>query len=235
MEGYSLKMIKAVVFDLDNTLYAYDPLDREAGQRVQDFTCRTLDISEDRYQEAYQFGRVETKRQLGETAASHNRLLYFQKTLEYLEVKPMPMSLQMYEIYWGAFLDKMQLFPGARSLIDCLCKKGIRIAICTDLTAHIQHRKLEALGLCDAVSYLITSEEAGREKPAPEMFALCLEKLGLLAEEVCYIGDSYSKDIEGAKACGMKVIRFHPEEPAGQQYRKIEEALLAEISDEAGN
>lgn len=228
-------MIKAVVFDLDNTLYAYDPLDQEAGQRVQDFTCRMLGISKDRYQEAYQFGRAETKRKLGNVASSHNRLLYFQKTLEYMKVKPMPLSLQMYEMYWGTFLEKMQLFPGARSLIDSLCEKGIMIAVCTDLTAHIQHRKLIALGLSDDIFCLVTSEEAGREKPASEMFALCLEKLGLPAEEVCYIGDNYSKDIVGAKACGMKAIWFHPEKPAGQQYREIEETLLSEISEDAGN
>ena len=228
-------MIKAVVFDLDNTLYAYDPLDQEAGQRVQDFTCRMLGISKDRYQEAYQFGRAETKRKLGNVAASHNRLLYFQKTLEYMKVTPMPLSLQMYEMYWGTVIEKMQLFPGARSLIDSLCEKGIMIAVCTDLTAHIQHRKLIALGLSDDIFCLVTSEEAGREKPASEMFALCLEKLGLPAEEVCYIGDNYSKDIVGAKACGMKAIWFHPEKPAGQQYREIEETLLSEISEDAGN
>ncbi len=228
-------MIKAVVFDLDNTLYAYDPLDQEAGQRVQDFTCRMLGISKDRYQEAYQFGRAETKRKLGNVASSHNRLLYFQKTLEYMKVKPMPLSLQMYEMYWGTFLEKMQLFPGVRSLIDSLCEKGIMIAVCTDLTAHIQHRKLIALGLSDDIFCLVISEEAGREKPASEMFALCLEKLGLPAEEVCYIGDNYSKDIVGAKACGMKAIWFHPEKPAGQQYREIEETLLSEISEDAGN
>lgn len=228
-------MIKAVVFDLDNTLYAYDPLDQEAGQRVQDFTCRMLGISKDRYQEAYQLGRAETKRKLGNVASSHNRLLYFQKMLEYMKVKPMPLSLQMYEMYWGTFLEKMQLFPGARSLIDSLCEKGIMIAVCTDLTAHIQHRKLIALGLSDDIFCLVTSEEAGREKPASEMFALCLEKLGLPAEEVCYIGDNYSKDIVGAKACGMKAIWFHPEKPAGQQYREIEETLLSEISEDAGN
>ena len=152
-----------------------------------------------------------------------------------MKVKPMPLSLQMYEMYWGTFIEKMQLFPGARSLIDSLCEKGIMIAVCTDLTAHIQHRKLIALGLSDDIFCLVTSEEAGREKPASEMFALCLEKLGLPAEEVCYIGDNYSKDIVGAKACGMKAIWFHPEKPAGQQYREIEETLLSEISEDAGN
>lgn len=218
-------MIKAVIFDLDDTLYAYEPLDREAGKRVQDFTCQRLGISEETYQKAYQFGRTETKKQLGDVGASHNRLLYFQKTLEYLKIKPIPMSLQMYEIYWGTFIDQMQLYPEARELINKLHEKGIVIVICTDLTSHIQHRKIKALGLSDDISYLVTSEEAGKEKPAPEMFELCLRKLGLPANEVCYIGDSYKKDIEGAKACGMEAVWFHPEQPAGQQYADIAEKI----------
>lgn len=215
-------MIKAVIFDLDDTLYAYEPLDREAGKRVQDFTCQSLGISEDQYQEAYQLGRTETKKQLGNVGASHNRLLYFQKTLEYLKVKPMPLSLQMYETYWGTFLEKMQLYPGVRELMDKLHEKGIIIAICTDLTAHIQHRKIQALGLSGDVSYLITSEEAGKEKPAPEIFALCLNKLGFAAEEICYIGDNYRKDIEGARACGMKTVWLHPQQ-AKEQYAELAE------------
>lgn len=211
-------MIKAVIFDLDDTLYAYESLDQEARKRVRDFTCQSLDISEDNYNEAYQFGRTETKKQLGDVGASHNRLLYFQKALEYLRVNPMPLSLQMYEMYWGTFLEKMQLYPGVRQFIDKLHERGIIIAVCTDLTAHIQHRKIEALGLSDDISYLITSEEAGKEKPAPEMFELCLRKLGIPAEEVCYIGDNYRKDIEGAAAAGMQTVWFHPDQPAEQQY-----------------
>lgn len=222
-----IHMIKAVIFDLDDTLYAYEPLDREAGKRVQDFACKRLGISEDIYKEAYQFGRTETKKQLGDVGASHNRLLYFQKTLEYLNIKPIPMSLQMYEIYWGTFIDQMQLYPGAREFINKLHEKGIIIAICTDLTSHIQHRKIKALGLSDDISYLITSEEAGKEKPAPEMFELCLRKLGLSANEVCYIGDSYKKDIEGAKGCGMQTVWFRPNQPAKPQYEDMAGTILS--------
>jgi putative hydrolase of the HAD superfamily len=214
-------MIKAVVFDLDDTLYAYEPLDKEAGERVEHFTCQKLGITQEQYQEAYRFGRTETKRQLGDVGASHNRLLYFQKALEYLKVKPIPVSLQMYEIYWTTFLDKMQLYSGLREFIDGLKEKGMIIAVCTDLTAHIQHRKIAALGLSDDVSYLITSEEAGREKPHPEIYQLCLEKLKLPAEEICFIGDSYKKDVEGAAAAGMQTVWFHPEQPSEQQYEAI--------------
>lgn len=206
------KMIKAVIFDLDDTLYDYKALDREAGSRVKTFVCKRLEISEERYEEAFLHGRKETKDCLGDTGASHNRMLYYQKTLEYLDYKPLSLSLQMYEMYWGTFLTKMQLYPGVRELLDVLHEMGMKIGICTDLTAHIQHRKLEALGLVDDVDCLVTSEEAGREKPAPEIFALCLEKLKMKPAEVCFVGDSYRRDVLGAVSAGMHAVWFCPGE-----------------------
>lgn len=219
-------MVRAVILDLDDTLYAYEALNAEAGARVQDYTCKQLGITTAQYNEAYFYGRRETKRQLGDVGASHNRLLYFQKTLEYLGVNPMPMSLQMYEMYWGTFLDKMVLFEGVREFIDRLHERKIKVMICTDLTAHIQHRKIEALGLAKDICCLVTSEEAGREKPAPEIFDLCLKKLQLPPEEVCCIGDSLVKDVEGAKAAGMKAVLFHPEEPSVQQFEAAAQYIL---------
>lgn len=220
-------MIKAVIFDLDDTLYGYEALDREARGRVCELVCVELGIAAADYEEAYAHGRRETKRQLGDVAASHNRLLYCQKTLEYLGVNPVPLSLRMYETYWGTFLEKMQLFEGVREFMDRMREQSIVMMICTDLTAHIQHRKIEALGIAEDIRYLVTSEEAGKEKPAPEMFALCLKKLGMEPEEVCYIGDSQVKDVEGAAAAGMRTVRFYPDMPSVEQYRKLAEIILA--------
>lgn len=219
-------MVKAVILDLDDTLYAYEPLDAEARARVRDYACEQLGITDERYEEAYLFGRSETKRQLGDVGASHNRMLYYQKTLEYLGVNPMPLSLRMYEMYWGTFLGKMTLFEGAREFIDCLHGHKIKVMICTDLTAHIQHRKIEALGLAQDICCLVTSEEAGKEKPSPQIFGLCLKKLGLPPEEVCCIGDSLVKDVEGARAAGMQAILFQPKEPSVQQYKTAAQAIL---------
>lgn len=106
-------MIQAVIFDLDDTLYDYKTLDQEANRAVQDFVCESLGIDEMKYKDAYMRGRRETKEQLGSVGASHNRMLYFQKTLEHLNHKPLSLSLQMYETYWGTFLTKMKLYPGS--------------------------------------------------------------------------------------------------------------------------
>lgn len=220
-------MIKAVIFDLDDTLYGYEALDREGRCRVRELVCEKLGTSAEAYEEAYSYGRSETKRQLGDVAASHNRLLYCQKTLEYLGVNPMPLSLRMYEAYWGTFLRKMRLFDGVREFMDRMREQKIMMMICTDLTAHIQHRKIEALGIAEDIKYLVTSEEAGKEKPAQEMFVLCLKKLGVEPQEVCYIGDSPKKDVEGAAAAGMRAVRFYPEKPSAEQYEAMADMIIA--------
>lgn len=218
-------MIKAVVLDLDDTLYAFEPLDAEARVRVRAYACEKLHITAQRYEEAFDYGRRETKRRLGSVAASHNRLLYFQTALEHMGVNPVPIARELYEMYWDTVLHKMKLNDGAREFLDRMHACGIKVMLCTDLTAHIQYRKIEALGIAGDIFGLVTSEEAGREKPAPEIFALCLAKLGLPAAEVCCVGDSPEKDVAGARAAGMQAVLFQPDQPSAQQFEKLGEII----------
>ena len=46
-------MIKAVIFDLDDTLYGYEALDKEARMRVRALVCGELGIAAEDYEEAY--------------------------------------------------------------------------------------------------------------------------------------------------------------------------------------
>ncbi len=204
-------MIKAVIFDLDGTLYDYNTLEKEAFAAVGELVLEKIGVSEEQYGKAFGRARLEVKKVLGDVAASHNRMLYFQKTMEYLDIRPLFLTLEMYETYWGTFLDKMALYPGARAFLDELYERHIRIGICSDMLARIQHRKLVALGLQDDVDCLVTSEEAGVEKPSPEIFEICLRKLRLEPEEVCFVGDTYEKDVKGAAAVGMHTVWFCPD------------------------
>ena len=106
--------------------------------------------------------------------------------------------------------------------MDALHDENIRVGICSDMVTQIQHRKLLALGLQDDVDCLVTSEEAGVEKPSPEIFALCLKKLRIAPEEACFVGDNYERDVKGAVAAGMHAIWFCPEGAEDSQRSEAE-------------
>lgn len=199
-------MLEAIIFDLDDTLYEYKHIDQEAMDVLQKYTCECLNISETKFQEAFMWAKNETKKTLKNTGSSHNRMLYCQKLLEYLNQPPVGMALDMYEIYWGYILEHMELRDGAIELLRYCKDCGIKIGICTDLTANIQHRKIRKLGIALWVDAIVTSEEAGAEKPSDMMFQLILRKLNVAAEGVLFVGDNLEKDVRGAEKMGMKAI-----------------------------
>lgn len=199
-------MYKAIILDLDDTLYAYESLNEAAVSALQDYTCNIFGVSAEEFSKAYGWARNETKKMLGETGASHNRILYCQKTLEYLGKRPTKCALDMYEAYWGYMLKNMVLREGVLELLEYCADEKIKIGICSDLTTHIQHRKLRQLGITNYVDAIVTSEEAGAEKPAPVMFKMILSKLGVNPEDALYVGDSLKKDIMGAEAEGIKAL-----------------------------
>ena len=58
-------------------------------------------------------------------------------------------------------------------------------------------------GFAGVLDAMVTSEEAGVEKPNPKIFLDCLHKLQIKPQEALYIGDSFERDIIGAHAAGL--------------------------------
>lgn len=199
---------KGILLDIDNTLYNYDITHKIAKNKVLEFCINELNLEKDIVENAYEIGRKKVHIELSETAASHNRLLYFQKMCEILNINSLDYAFKIYNIYWDTFLENMKPFDG---IYDFLEKYKNNICLVTDLTAHIQYRKIEKLKLNQFIDKVVTSEEAGREKPHPYMFMLALEKLNLGKHEVCMIGDSFKKDIFGALNLGIDSIWFNHE------------------------
>ena len=201
-------MFKGVIFDLDGTLYDYAANDMIAMKNLCARAKERLGIEEEEFLEAYGQARKLVKSRLTEGAAQHNRLIFCQTALELLEINPFHHALELYEAYWGCFLEHMVPYDGVPDMLKQLKAIGIRTAICTDMTAHIQYRKIRQLGLADDIEMLVTSEEIGEEKPSPLMFQRSLKKLGLKPKDAAYIGDSFERDIKGASACGLHAIWF---------------------------
>ncbi len=190
-----MKKIKGILLDIDNTLYDYESCHEFAMDKCRQWLKNHFNINEDSFNSAFKESRKIINQRLIHTAASHNRLLYFQLTLEKLKINSLDYSLKLYNCYWDNFLTYINPFQGIEYIFQ---KYNGKICFVTDLTAQIQHRKIARLDLAKYTNYIVTSEESGCEKPSQTIFKLALEKLNLKAKEVCMIGDNFEKDILGA-------------------------------------
>lgn len=202
---------KAVIFDTDNTLYPYNPAHKKASQAVEIKVEKMLGINRELFRSVFSEARKEIKIRLGDVASSHSRLLYMQRTIEKLEFGTRILTtLDLEQTYWRTFLNNSKLFPGVIDFIHLLKSESILTANITDLTAQIQFRKLVYFGLDELFDYVVTSEEAGRDKPDRKPFEVALEKLDISPENIWMIGDNPNSDMLGAGKMGMvKIQKVH--------------------------
>lgn len=215
-------MIRGVIFDLDDTLYDYKGCDRRATQQLLRFMQCTFGLQEEQGLTCIKQAKQIVKERLGNTAACHNRMLYMQTISELCQTNPVQYSWAMYNVYWDTLLAHMKLFPYVKPLFALLKQNDIKIAILSDLTAHIQHRKLLHLGVAEDIDVLVTSEEAGAEKPSSKMFELVQRKLAFDKKELLMIGDSLQKDVQGATNYGIPAVWFaesksEPDQKTGEE------------------
>ena len=190
----------AFLFDTDNTLYAYDPAHNAALQAVKEKVVSTLSISGQDFDKAFKEARNQVKSRLLHTASSHSRLLYLQRMLEIMGLgSQVLLALDFEQTYWRTFLSKAILFDEVKELLDDIRLLGIPTAIVTDLTAQIQFRKVVYFGLDKYFDYIVTSEEAGFDKPHEAPFQIALEKMRPKGDCVWMIGDNPINDIRGAR------------------------------------
>ena len=219
--------IKTVIFDIDGTMYDYTECNRLGLAALEDYCSKHFALDHTSFTGVFLQGDQNLQQRVGYTSAAiHNRLIRFQCMLELLEKPLFPHALAMYHCYWDTFLAGMEPYPGLVGWMRQLKAKGITVAVGTNMTAYIQYKKLEQLGVADLIQWMVTSEEAGVEKPDPGFYRLCLEKCGCCPEECLFVGDSRDCDAVGPLQAGMQAVLFDPQgketDQADSGYRRIE-------------
>lgn len=201
-------MKKALIIDLDNTLYDYTAADKVAFKALVEVGARELQVSEELFIENYLKARDVVQERHRRRASSHNRMLYAQMTAELLGKSPLPAALTLYEAYWRAFFGSMTLFDGVEDALTRLKENGVKLAVCTDMLARVQFQKIRVLNLSKYFDAIVTSEEARAEKPSAVPVQMLLDKLEMRTRDVVFIGDGYERDVLGAKYSGLTPIWF---------------------------
>jgi len=129
--SYRCSMIKAILFDLDDTLYDYEAAHQVALKKVFTKIAKATGKSVEMLRIVYEISQKEIKRLLIGTAASHNRDLYFQRFFEYLNQemkhKIVPHKIiNCYEYYRKNFYQAMKQEKATSQMLKYLKKKKIK-------------------------------------------------------------------------------------------------------------
>lgn len=212
--------MKAVLFDVDDTLYhqvspfekAYDEV---FGVRFALSVEKLFAASRRRSDEVFELS------QSGKISMEEMYIYRIQKAFADMGETITDEEALRFQKHYGENQRHITLPETVAAMLARLREREVPTGIITNGPTEHQWDKVRALGLTRWIlpEHVFVSEACGCAKPEPEIFAYAQQALGLTAEECCYVGDSYVNDVLGAKRAGWSVIwvrRRGPEPAAGQ-------------------
>jgi putative hydrolase of the HAD superfamily len=193
------RVIRAIVFDLDNTLTDFMRMKEaaitaaidgmiDAGFRLSAGELRS------RVASIYDEQGLEFQRVFDELLQR-----------EFGEVDPKILASGIVA-YRRARESALVLYPHAQMTLLELAKRGIRLGVVSDAPRLQVWLRLCGLGLQHVFDAVVTFDDTGERKPAPAPFREVLRRLGVDPHEAMMIGDWAERDVVGAKSLGMRTV-----------------------------
>lgn len=201
---------KAVLIDIDGTLYDYDWSHQaalEACYQSRQWNDDDFNLWEKKYRQC----RTNITQRLSPTGSCRSRLLAFQELMDqvYKKSHSLELALDLENMYWNTFLRQMCIDKNASAFLDEVKKKSLKLCAVTDMQHGWQIKKLKSLGVVSYFDYLVSSELVGIEKPGTSIFQYAQHLLELPLNTLIMVGDCPIKDIRGAQALGIKSFQVH--------------------------
>lgn len=189
--------MKAVLFDVDNTMYDARQYFAGAFQEIASYVART-----------HRVPRQTCYRQLlrlWETNTSAYPFL-FNDLLRSLAIDSRKEIKTVVRIF-NDHRPRLTPYPRLVSVLVRLQEQGYSLGVITDGNARRQSRKLESLGVKRFFDVIIYTEHLAA-KPSPRPFRAAAKRLKVDPRDALYVGDNPLVDFEGAKAVGMRTARM---------------------------
>lgn len=209
MSDFPSKAVRAVVFDLDNTLLRSTIGARRGLQIAAKLISIELKTKGQIYSPANIFRRLQwIDREMIRRKFLYNRDVWWKTLFKELGLKRMDpkwihhVTLQ----YWNSYAANSPPFRDAEPTVRKLKLAGYRLGLVSDSDGtpgmkRKRIRRVSFLNLFEAV--VVAGEDTPRVKPGHESFRLIARRLRVQPESCIYVGDNPRTDIEGAKAVGM--------------------------------
>lgn len=192
-------MIKAVIFDLDNTLVDFMEMKKQAiNAAIQAMIDAGLNIPS-----------TEIKQRID--AIYKERGIEFQNVFDQLlydvfnkvDYKILSAGIIAYRRAREAALVP---YPHVYMTLMELLRRGIKLAVVSDAPAREAWLRLCYLNLHHIFDVVVTFDDTGERKPLPGPFLKALQALNVSASEALMVGDWAERDVVGAAQVGMKTV-----------------------------
>jgi putative hydrolase of the HAD superfamily len=185
-------MYKAVIFDAGGVLQTYEVMEPIFQDIVE-----TLKISRAEFEQVWK----KYSHQLATNSVSEDEFFaeLIRRTKSHESLPIQSLLKRKYAEFFKINLETLQIVKDLR-------QKGMKVAVLTNsIKSHTQHN-IQA-GLYDEFDVRVISNEVGMRKPDPEIYQLCLDKLGLKAEEAIMVDDK-QRNLDPAEKLGITGILF---------------------------
>ena len=202
-------MVKAVFFDWFNTLIHPEPERHEVYLGAYGDYEVKLDLNkllsgillaEERFPEGNPVKWLEN--------GSPEPFIRYQETVQEkcgVSVSPETMLEIIRNLHQRATHVSYTLYDDVLPTVKRLKERGLILGLLTNMEKGMRP-VLRGVGLEPYCDVVVTSEEAGANKPEPPIFLLALKRAGVKAEDMVYVGDQYGTDILGARGVGITAI-----------------------------
>jgi putative hydrolase of the HAD superfamily len=207
--------MRAVLFDLDDTLFDHSAASRAALLEVA-ASGPLLGVEPESlvHEFAVHNAACWTLAAAGELPFEELRVERFRRTLAALDARggsgapDEGLASVVSRAYLTAYAaPRAAEVPGARALVRRLLERG-PVGIVTNGFPDLVEDKLRSLDLWGGVDPVVVADRIELMKPRPYAFLAAVVHLGLTPRDVLFVGDSLSSDIAGAAAAGLRSCWF---------------------------
>lgn len=204
-----MRIMKAIVFDVDDTLYdlstPFKQTCREIFPEDTDLDLEGAFLASRRYSDSVYARCLSDEMSMEEMYIYRfkNAFLDYGKKINALK------ALEFQAVYEEK-QQEIRMTDAMKDLLQSL-KEKVTLGIITNGPAQHQWDKVNALGVTEwiPVGHIFISGALGVAKPDKRIFSRAAERMGILPQEICYVGDSFENDIVGAKAAGWNAVWYN--------------------------